>query len=75
VAFFTSDFTGEPVAVAVKHPLESATEECGNERLQAFRNEVRGGGLATRIAFADSYSLDRTPAAVIEQVHTFAEEL
>ncbi|MGW5470199.1 DEAD/DEAH box helicase [Streptomyces chartreusis] len=75
VAFFTSDFTGEPVAVAVKHPLESATEECGNERLQALRNEVRGGGLATRIAFADSYSLDRTPAAVIEQVHTFAEEL
>ncbi|MFC9125482.1 DEAD/DEAH box helicase [Streptomyces sp. NPDC057099] len=75
VAFFTSDFTGEPVAVAVKHPLESAIEEFGNERLQALRNEVRDGGLATRIAFADSYSMDRTPAAVIEQVHTFAEEL
>jgi hypothetical protein len=75
VALFTSDFTGEPVAVAVKHPLESATDECGNERLQALRNEVRAGGLATRIAFADSYGLDRTPAAVIEQVHIFAEEL
>ncbi|MFJ8357830.1 DEAD/DEAH box helicase [Streptomyces sp. NPDC093984] len=75
VALFTSDFTGEPVAVAVKHSLESAADECGNERLQALRNEVRDGGLATRIAFADSYSLDRTPAAVIEQVHIFAEEL
>ncbi|MFF4744915.1 DEAD/DEAH box helicase [Streptomyces chengbuensis] len=75
VALFTSDFTGEPVAIAVKHPLESADEKCGNERLQALRNEVRAGGLATRIAFADSYSLDRTPAAVIEQVHIFAEEL
>jgi hypothetical protein len=75
VALFTSDFTGEPVAVAVKHPLESATEACRNQRLQALRTEVRGSGLATRIAFADSYSLDRTPAAVIEQVHTFAEEV
>ncbi|MFI2354541.1 DEAD/DEAH box helicase [Streptomyces anulatus] len=75
VALFTSDFTGEPVAVAVKHPLESATEECGNERLQALRHEVHAGGLAARIAFADSYSLDRTPAAVIEQVRIFAEEL
>ncbi|MEU6904749.1 DEAD/DEAH box helicase [Streptomyces coeruleorubidus] len=75
VALFTSDFTGEPVAVAVKHPLESATEQCGNERLQALRHEIRAGGLATRIAFADSYSLDRTPAAVIEQVRIFAEEL
>lgn len=75
VALFTSDFTGEPVAVAVKHPLESAADECGNERLRALRNEVRDGGLATKIAFADSYSLDRTPAAVIEQVHIFAEEI
>ncbi|MGA5121750.1 DEAD/DEAH box helicase [Streptomyces pseudogriseolus] len=75
VALFASDFTGEPVAVAVKHPLESVTEECGNERLHALRHEVRTGGLADRVAFADSYSLDRTPAAVIEQVHTFAEEL
>jgi hypothetical protein len=75
VALFTSDFTGEPVAVAVKHPLESAAEECGNERLQALRDEVRAGGLAARIAFADAYSLDRTPAAVIEQVRIFAEEL
>ncbi|MFK4221606.1 DEAD/DEAH box helicase [Streptomyces sp. NPDC019890] len=75
VALFMSDFTGEPVAVAVKHPLESASEECGNERLQALRHEVRAAGLATQVAFADSYSLDRTPAAVIEQVHIFAEEL
>ncbi|GGW09837.1 hypothetical protein GCM10018980_20730 [Streptomyces capoamus] len=75
VALFTSDFTGEPVAVAVKHPLESAIDACANERLQALRDEVRAGGLAPRIAFADSYSLDRTPAAVIEQVHIFAEEL
>ncbi|MER6325276.1 DEAD/DEAH box helicase [Streptomyces coelicoflavus] len=75
VALFTSDFTGEPVAVAVKHPLESATEECVNERLQALRHEIQSGGLAERIAFADSYSLDRTPAAVIEQVRHFAEEL
>lgn len=75
VTLYTSDFTAEPVAVAVKHPLESAGEECENERLRALRHEVRAGGLAARIAFADSYSFDRTPAAVIEQVHIFAEEL
>ena len=74
VALFTSEFTGEPVAVVVKHPLESATEECGTERLQKLRGEVRADGLADRVVFADSYSLDRTPAAVIEQVRTFAEE-
>ncbi|MGW5433330.1 DEAD/DEAH box helicase [Streptomyces sp. NPDC004059] len=74
VALFTSDFTGEPVAVAVKHPLESATKECTNERLQALREEVLSSNLATKIAFADSYSLDRTPAAVIEQVRSFAED-
>lgn len=75
VVLFTSEFTGEPVAVAVKHPLEAATDECGNERLQALHHEVRAGGLADRIAFVDSYSLDRTPAAVIEQVRIFAEDL
>ncbi|KAB2975740.1 DEAD/DEAH box helicase [Streptomyces sp. SS1-1] len=74
VALFTSEFTGEPVAVVVKHPLESATEECGTERLQKLRGEVRADGLADRVVFADSYTLDRTPAAVIEQVRTFAEE-
>ncbi|UOB08686.1 DEAD/DEAH box helicase [Streptomyces sp. HP-A2021] len=74
VALFTSDFTGEPVAVAVKHPLESVNEECPNERLQALRDEVRSRGFATRMAFADSHGLDRTPAAVIEQVRSFAED-
>lgn len=75
VALFTSDFTGEPVAVTVKHPLESAADECANERLRALRDETRARSLATRIAFVDSYSLDRTPAAVIEQVRIFAEEI
>ncbi|WP_406727389.1 DEAD/DEAH box helicase [Streptomyces sp. GD-15H] len=74
VALFTSQFTGEPIAVAVKHPLESAAEDWENERLRALREEVLSVGLAEKTAFVDSYCLDRTPAAVIEQVRGFAED-
>ncbi|MGW2437544.1 DEAD/DEAH box helicase [Streptomyces goshikiensis] len=74
VCLYTSDFSGEPVAVAVKHPLEAAAEEVQAERLQQLSRDVLSAGLAERIAFVDAYCLDRTPAAVIDQVRRFAED-
>ncbi|MFF4383652.1 DEAD/DEAH box helicase [Kitasatospora sp. NPDC001547] len=74
VCVHTSDFTGEPVAVAVKHPLESSTAACEAPRLERLRKEVSDAGIADRLAFVDAYCLDRTPAAVIDEVRRFAEE-
>ncbi|MER5352071.1 DEAD/DEAH box helicase [Kitasatospora sp. NPDC002551] len=74
VCIHTSDFTGEPLAVAVKHPLESSSTVCEAPRLQQLRKEVAAANIAERLAFVDAYCLDRTPAAVIDEVHRFAEE-
>ncbi|MFE7558645.1 DEAD/DEAH box helicase [Kitasatospora sp. NPDC057500] len=74
VCVHTSDFTGEPIAVAVKHPLESSGGACEAPRLQQLRKEVSAAGISERLAFVDGYCLDRTPAAVIDEVHRFAAE-
>jgi ATP-dependent helicase YprA (DUF1998 family) len=74
VGIYSSDFSGEAVAVAVKHPLESATDECEAFRLADLRKGILAKGLAERVVFIDSYCLDRTPAAVIDQVRRFTED-
>ncbi|WP_329316350.1 DEAD/DEAH box helicase [Streptomyces sp. NBC_01262] len=74
VCLYTSDFSGEPVAVAVKHPLEAAADDCQAERLRQLREDVLAAGLAEKLAFVDAYCLDRTPAAVIDEIRRFAED-
>ncbi|MGK5497921.1 DEAD/DEAH box helicase [Streptomyces sp. URMC 125] len=73
-AVIESDFTGEPVAVIVKHPLESLTPSCASPRLAAAEQAFLDEHGSSRIAYVDSFLLDRTPAAVAEALRDFADE-
>ncbi|MFG2879146.1 DEAD/DEAH box helicase [Streptomyces sp. NPDC048337] len=74
IAVVESDFSEEPVAVAVKHPLESAESESMAPRLRVLSKAAVDLGLAERTAFVDAYCLDRTPAAVTSAIAEYAED-
>ncbi|MFM9453399.1 DEAD/DEAH box helicase [Streptomyces europaeiscabiei] len=73
VALAEADFSEEPVAVVVKHPLEAALADCMAPRLRRIAEYVSGNGLAEHVAFVDAYCLDRIPAAVTADLIDFAE--
>jgi hypothetical protein len=75
MALAESDFSGEPVAVFVKHPLESAASDCTAPRLRELAEYVDKTGLAAKVAFVDEYCLDRTPAAVTSALADFLGDL
>ncbi|MEV5756605.1 DEAD/DEAH box helicase [Streptomyces tendae] len=75
LALAEADLSEEPVAVAVKHPLEALLPDCEAPRLRQITAYVEEEGLAERVAFVDAYCLDRIPAAVTSDIIDFAEGL
>lgn len=74
IAVVDSDFSEEPLAVAVKHPLESAESGSMALRLRKLSEAAADLGIAERTAFVDAYCLDRTPAAVTSAIARYAED-
>lgn len=55
------------------HPLEGVTEECVTERVCELSFEVDAAFPGYGQVFIDDFSLDRTPAVVLDLMETFAE--
>lgn len=75
LALVESEFSAEPFAVVVKHPLEAALANCMAPRLREWADHIAREGLASRVAFVDAYCLDRTPAVVTSELLSFEEEM
>ncbi|MFD8790952.1 DEAD/DEAH box helicase [Streptomyces vinaceus] len=74
VAVAEGEFSDEPFAVAVKHPMESAAADTMAPRLRTLSQAVADLGLTERTAFVDAYCLNRTPGAVTSDLAKYAEE-
>lgn len=54
------------------HPLEGVTEDCATERIHKLSNEVAQAYPEYGQVFIDDFSLDRTPAVVLDLIESFS---